>query len=128
MADNEEIGHYNDQNQVSITKCRTGVKIGLAFLFFYLDAPKLAAYPKIVPAPQAMQKLRYPIKASLKQVSIITLVAYGSWLSCRRGCFFRTRRKFGRVPPKNKKAQTAVTEILRQPFVFDMGDLYNGNN
>ena len=43
MADNEEIGHYNDQNQVSITKCQIGVKIGLAFLFFYLGAPKLAA-------------------------------------------------------------------------------------
>ena len=62
MADNEEIGHYNDQNQVSITKCRTGVKIGLAFLFFYLDAPKLAAYPKIVPAPSAQPKTHKRIK------------------------------------------------------------------
>lgn len=42
MADNEEIGHYNDQNQVSITKCRTGVKSVWHF-YFYLDAPKLAA-------------------------------------------------------------------------------------
>ena len=62
MADNEEIGHYNDQNQVIITKCLTGVKIGLAFLFFYLDAPKLAAYPKIVPAPSAQPKTHKRIK------------------------------------------------------------------
>ena len=46
MADNEEIGHYNDQNQVSITKCRTGVKIGLAFLFFYLYLTPIKNYTK----------------------------------------------------------------------------------
>ena len=62
MADNEEIGHYNDQNQVSITKCRTGVKIGLAFLFFYLDAPKLASNPKKVHAPSAQPKTHKRIK------------------------------------------------------------------
>ena len=62
MADNEEIGHYNDQNQVSITKCRTGVKIGSAFLFFYLDASKLAAELKKVPAPSAQPKTHKRIK------------------------------------------------------------------
>ncbi len=100
MADNEEIGHYNDQNQVSITKCRTGVKIGLAFLFFYLDAPKLAAYPKIVPAQSAQPKTHKRIKLILTCFNKLLSGTDAFALPAARVLFFGYAENSGASPKK----------------------------
>ncbi len=91
MADNEEIGHYNYQNQISITKCRTGVKVGLAFLFFYLGAPKLAANPQKVPAPSVQPKTHKRIKLILTCFNKLLLGAEAFALPAARVLFSDTQ-------------------------------------